>query len=342
MTTTGLIERSKFTKRFLIILFSFALFALIGCNDKLTTLADNIPDAENLLFTSDGRLFISAAEYVYEYTENGGAEVVQYTPKAEFLGMAQYGNYLYLIRSTIRIQPVQQLDLAKLIEQGLVQYIYNQLSDLLMEKELLRADLNQSPLKFTPVYTLKDMFLPNGMAADSSGNLYIADETFLTLGQIVKLTITGDSITQRKWLSTADNVCSPNGMSIRGNTLYFTDFKISTGKAMVKKVDIINGNPGSVTTLYSQTGLFDDLEAGSYKGVEGIVVANFAKGSLLLLDKSGKLISEILKGELDFPSSVTIGAGNMFSSNDLIITEKGILMEHNSDIGNKVSILTGD
>ncbi len=342
MTTSGLLHRGKFVRNISVVLFTFFILVITGCNDNLSTLAENIPDAENLLFTTDGRLFISASEYVYEYKADGDAEVMQYTPKAEFLGMAQSGNYLYVIRSTMQLQPVQPLDLAGLLKQGLVQYIYNQFSDMILKKELLRADLTKSPLIFTPVYTLQDMFLPNGMAADSSGNLYIADETFLTLGQIVKLTISGDIITQKRWLSTSDDVCSPNGMSIRNNTLYFTDFKISTGKAMVKKVDIINGNPGKVILLYSQTGFFDDLEAGNYKGKNGIVVANFARGSLLMLDENGKFITEILKGELDFPSSVTIGAGDMFSSGDLIISEKGILMEHNSDIGNKVSILSGN
>ncbi len=332
----------ELTKFILVFLFSISMLALTGCNDKLGTLADKIPDAENLLFTSDGRLFITASEHVYEYTNAKGAELVLHTANAEFLGMAQVGNYLYVVRSTMRVKPFQQLDIANLLQQGLAQYLFNTFSDLIMNKELLRADLTQTSLNFLPVYTLKNMFLPNGMAADSSGNLYIADETFLSIGQIVKVTISGNNFSQETWLSTSNGVCSPNGMSIRDNTLYFTDFKMSTLKAMVKKVDIINGRPGSVSTLYSQTGLFDDLEAGNYKGVDGIVVANFAKGSLLLLDKNGKLVSEILKGELDFPSSVRIGKGSMFNSDDLIITEKGILMEKESNIGNKVSLLQGN
>ncbi len=330
------------TKFILVLLVSVSMLALTGCNDKLGTLADNIPDAENLLFTSDGRLFITASEHVYEYTNARGAELVLHTVNSEFLGMAQVGNYLYVIRSTYRIKPAQTFNLANLLQQGLAQYLFNTFSDLIMNKELLRADLTQTSLTFLPVYTLKNMFLPNGMASDNAGNLYIADETFISIGQIVKITISGNNFSQETWLSTSNGVCSPNGMSIRDNTLYFTDFKMSTLKAMVKKVDIINGRPGTVSTLYSQTGLFDDLEAGNYKGVDGIVVANFAKGSLLLLDKNGKLVSEILKGELDFPSSVAIGKGGMFTSNDLIITEKGILMEKESNIGNKVSLLQGN
>jgi hypothetical protein len=246
------------------------------------------------------------------------------------------------VRSTYRFKPVQQINLADMIQNGLAQSIFNIFSDLIMSKELLRADLTQTSLNFLPVFTLQNMFLPNGMAADSSGNLYIADETFLPVGQIVKLTISGNNISQEAWLSTANGVCSPNGMSIRNNTLYFTDFKMSTLKAMVKKVDIINGRPGALSTIYSQTGLFDDLEAGNYRGVDGVVVANFAKSSILLLDKNGRLVSEILKGEVDFPSSVRIGKGSMFNSDDLIITEKGILMEKESNIGNKVSLLPGN
>ena len=41
----------------------------------------------------------------------------------------------------------------------------------------------------------------------------------------------------------------------------------------------------------------------------------------------------------DCPSSVTFGKGPMFSGNELIITEKGMMFEHRSGYGNKVSAM---
>ncbi|MCP4131989.1 MAG: hypothetical protein GY754_13510 [bacterium] len=322
-------------------IFSFVIlsvFLFAGCGD-ITTLADDIPDAENLFFTSDGRLFITGSEHIYEYTESEGAKVVYNTPKAEFGGMAQYGDSLYAVRMTVQFDLCQQIDLVEMINQGLVPYLYNMLSDIIIEKELVRADLTESTLSFKPVYVLRDMFMPNGMVADDSGNLYIADETIVSLGQIVKVNVSGDTITQETWLSTDDGLSSPNGMAVRGNTIYFTDFKMSSAKAMVKKVNIIDGFPGPVTTLYTKTGFFDDLDAGSYRGIDGVVVADYAGRSLLLVKESGGLVTPIKEGELDYPSAVLIGRGSMFDSHELIVTEKGFIFEKNSNFGNKVILI---
>jgi len=320
---------------FLLIL---SLIILVSCEEK-ETIQSNVADAENSFYTTDGRLFITGHQYIYEYTKSSGLKKVFYTEKAEFLAMAQVGNYLYVIRSTMGFYPDVDFNLIDMFNDGLIPYLADTLSDMIMEKELLRINLNDSSYNFQAVHTIENMFLPNGMVADKDGNLYIADETFLSNGQIVKISTTGGIYNQSVWLDNSDGVYSPNGMAIKNNTIYFTDFKISQMKGYVKKVTIYNGNPGSVYELFSKTGILDDLSTGILKDKEGIAVADFTGNAILLLDMNGKLKDTLCKGQIMMPSSVVAGKGQGFDSNDLIVTEKGMLYNYSSRFGNKLTLI---
>ena len=317
--------------------------AFTGC-DGLFMVADKIPDAENVFFTSSGRLFITGGEHIYELTVNGAVPIPS-AGTGEFLGMAQIGSYLYVVHCPRSLKAIPPINLSEILSQGLVGALLSHLTDAYMNKLVLRAKLDTSDpahLVFRQVHELKDMVLPNGMAADSSGRLYIADETILPCGKIVRLTIgnpdsDNPAVAQETWLNKYDGVYSPNGMTIKNDVLFFTDFELFSSKqAKVKKVQISGNGHGAEIPIYSATGLFDDLDTGRYKNTDGVAVANFLTGAILFIGENGGLVDKIPAGTFECPSSAHFGRGMGYDDKDLIVTEKGILFEGQSSFGNKV------
>ncbi len=322
-------------------------FVLVGCDEKYTV-SSSIPDAENALFTSSGRLFITGGTNIYEAFGNGSANALCPEGKYNFTGMAQVGNYLYAIATEYRFDcSALNLGAINFFSPTAMADFVNSITDIFKRSVLLCAEIVPGDLTFTEIYTIGNMFIPNGMTADSSGRLYIADETFLPMGKIIRLNLTGpmDVAYQETWLDPSDNVYSPNGMSIRGNAIYFTDFNLlSLKQTSIKKVSInSNGSAGSISKLYERTSFFDDLSAGTIYGTDVVVAADFVKGTLVFVKDNGrKQSSPLFETDLamfDCPSSVTFGKGPMFSSDELIITEKGMMFELKSGFGNKVSAM---
>ncbi len=308
------------------------------------SLVNLVPDAENAFFTDTGRLFVTGNTGIYEISGRCTRTTVYKDNYGVFAGIAQSGKWLYVIcNRTGRTLP--EIDLYSLFFSGNILTILNELTDAYMEKKLLRADLSApgAPV-FTEVYTFRDTLIPNGLAADAEGNLYAADETFLPMGKIIKLTIKGDYqpvVTQETWLSYKDGCLSPNGVVIRGDTLYFTDFVItSTKPARVKKVEIINGRPGTVETVYSAASFFDDLDVGIYRNQPHIAVSDYLLNSIILIKENDGTKTRLGSGKFANPSAVHFGAAPYFKTNELIITEKGILYEMYSSYGNKLSCMT--
>jgi len=318
--------------------------------DDLETATDIGPEfpvrmgnAENVCFTDTGRTFITG-DNVAELTADGPVKLMPGN-YGTFAGIAQAGPWLYVVCSVNR-ETIQPLDLEDLLSASDIIQKLSILTDSLMDKKILRADLRSGgpdQLVFTAVHQLTGMLIANGMAADSRGNLYIADETFLPLGKIVKVTVSEDPVpvtSQETWLSSADGIYSPNGMCIRDDVLYFTDFDIyASNTAQVKKVSIINGNPGTVELVYSRPGLFDDLDAVIYKGKPTVAVASFFGGNIHIIDEESGTVTKAGGGTLQCPSSVHFGRGGWVREDELIVTEVGMLYEPYSSYGNRVDIL---
>ncbi len=320
-------------KSIAIILLFLSLGFTIGCDETSFTVADDVADAENILFTGNGRLFFTGADYLYEYNfATGKAVPVDGAGKGNFLGIAQSGNMLYVVKTSFKFDP-QPIDFQDMLTKGLFGYMSSLISDLILDKKIIKADLNQPLLNFESHHVLYDMFLPNGMTADTNGNLYLADTNFMGIGKIVRISSTNGLVSQSTWLKTG--VTCPNGMSVKNGKIYFTDFDIRYLKASVKRVDIKYGAASNLQTIYSKTGFFDDLDAGKFYGKEGCVVADHLDGTIIFLNDSGKVEYKLDKGSFSFPSSVRLGKGVF--ENTLLITEKGILYDLYSNIGNKVS-----
>ncbi|HPS57514.1 MAG TPA: hypothetical protein PK514_05355 [Spirochaetota bacterium] len=306
-----------------------------------TTLVKKLPDAENAFFTRSGRLFITGGNAVYEITGEDSSVRIFYDSTGIFGGMAQSGKWLYVVYATMK-DSMSAVDLNSFIATG----DFSSLTDIFLKKTVIRADLSLAAedMVFEEVCVLGDVFLPNGMAADSDGNIYITDGPFLPKGQIIRLVITDPVkpvVKQEPWLTYKDGAYSPNGIVIRDNVVYFTDFVMASAKsAQVKKVPIVNGRPGTVETIYSAAGLFDDLDAGIYRNTPVLVVADYAGNSIILVSPSGGTGMKIYSSMLSSPSSVHFGTGVLFDTNELIITEKGLLYDYYSTLGNRVDLMT--
>ena len=340
--------------------FFLPFLILCGCGAPYP-LIEKIPDAENVLFAPDGRFFVTGGKNIYEIIKKEDAylPVPLYDGEPQFTGMAFHNNYLYAIATQIKNGTDNSglLSAQSFPFDDWVQY----LRDSVIETVLIRADLTQTPLVFEEIHTFHDMFMPNGMAADTAGRLYVADETLIPKGQIVRLEMTESNppqVSQEQWLSFEEGAVSPNGMGIKSenrdgvmvDTLYFTDLDVrSPGRAMVKKVEILpDGSPGEVVLLYSTPGglsapfsVFDDLRVCEINGKEGVLVTDFILRSLLFIEDTNcqkwKPDYSTPIGFFENPSSVILGRSPLFSTGEIIVTEKGVLMEFDSDYGNRVS-----
>lgn len=329
----------------LLAFFLVALF-LSGCGNRYTV-AENIPDAENSLFTSDGRLMVTGGTNIYEI--QSGSAVPLYEGSANFTGMAEYKGYIYALATKTKFGIPPSCSIPNILDPSSIAAMLSCLSDVFTDRVLLAAKLQPGKLAFREIYTIRDTMIPNGMVADGKGNLIIANTTFMPGGGMIKLAISAsdpETITsQNVWADSRNGAISPNGMSIKDGQIYFTDFNIfSFEQASVKRIPILStGNPGQAFTLFERTGMFDDLAAGTLYGKKGVAVADFIKGSIVFIEDTG-----VAKSSPDYetspalfagPSSVRQGNGAGFSSEDLIVTEKGILYDHYSGYGNKISCL---
>lgn len=71
---------------------------------------------------------------------------------------------------------------------------------------------------------------------------------------------------------------------------------------------------------------------------DAVLVAYFGTGQIALLDASGKLQSSTTLLSFSFPSQVKLGRPPLFASDDLLVTEKGLLGDNQTPIGNRLSV----
>lgn len=317
-----------------------------GCGNTYTV-AGGIPDAENSLFTTDGRLLVTGGTNIYEV--NSGKADPLYEGTANFTGMTESKGYVYALAMKTEFGLPPSCPIPNILDPGAMASMASCLAETFTDHVLLAAKIQPGKLNFREIYHLDDVLIPNGMASDGQGNLYIANETFLPGGNILRLKISAsdpETVTEQKvWAGSDKAIISPNGMSLRNGQIYFTDFNMfSFTQASVKKIPILaDGSAGQPFTLYERTGLFDDLAAGTLHGKTGVAVVDFIKGSVVFLEDTGvKKYSpdyETSAGLFASPSSVRQGNGAGFSSDDLIVTEKGIFYDYYSSYGNKISCL---
>lgn len=286
------------------------LLLLAACTPKQPVL--DLPDAENLHFTPDGRL-IASGKGIYEIVlRNGQYEAVPlYAGDCAFAGIAQRGNWLYSVCATGPLWASKRYLLAAEVQPGI-----------------------------TPQFQIIkqiDLVIPNGMAFDRNGVLLLADENFLGVGKVVRVHIADGATPQvtriDDWLDYRHGVFYPNGIRVVGDQLFLTD----AGKVKIIRFDD-DGTVLDNRTLYSRNTIFDDL----LPACGGAAVADYINGTVLYIDRDGNKRYESSAQSFPGASSLQIGRPPLFTGYQLLVTEKGMLLETDSRIGDKLSTIRAD
>lgn len=295
------------------------MVAVCAANDcgTLTRLL-TIPDIENLYFTPDGRLFVSADRF-YEVDKNLAGELALQivddgscvADNTEFLGITQRGDVLY---SHCNDNPPK-----------------------------MYATLLDDTPEMVAIHTLDGMGLPNGAATDHQDRIYIVDGPFTATPQIVRITMDPNDpfsvINQEVWLT--DTLQFPNGLAFDGSDFYLTDSDATAGQqGLVKRVPLNpDGSPGTPEIIYVHDAVLDDL---SVVDDDRLLVSDFTQGRILLLSKTGDVLASTDIQTFVAAADVQIVQPPLFETNEVLIADKGVLGERMSDNGNALLLLTPD
>lgn len=269
----------------------------------------DIPDAENILFTPDGRLFVSGGQNVYQITkkDDGSFAARPMSEGCNFTGLAERDGYLYASCGDSRF---------------------------------FAGALSETPT-LAEIYRFEGMCIPNGTSLGPDGRIYVVDEPLNCLEadpKIVALTV--DPADPMKiarqelwiqgspdgmlWAGLDTTFRFPNGLVRDGNVFYGTDggsvYSVTVGN---------DGAAGEVVPLFWEATAHDDLGLG---GSDGLLVADFFKGRILLLSRNGTLLQETDPGTFFEPSSVRLGRPPMFAPTDILVTDKGVITDENLPI----------
>lgn len=256
------------------------------CCGARRTLVEGIPAAENLLMSSDERLFVTGDEGIYEIVrgDDGGyaAETLAAATDCQFGGITETREVLYV-------------------------NCYN-----FGDSYLYAAELTEKP-SFRRIVTLDGILLANGLSSDPDGNVYVA-----TTGQnqILRLRFAAEDpfelIENRPFVRGSGLLT--NGLKFYQGALYWSD-----GGYVKRAIVGESGELGRTRTLLTRLTFLDDL----YVSTQGILVTDYLGNAVRAFDLNGRArgVSRI---PLTNPSSVLRAEGRAgFAEHALIVTERG-------------------
>ena len=270
-----------------------------------------IPDAENIHFTPEGRLFVTGggdAHEVIKHSDDSYEALPLSDGSCNFTGMAQKGDTMYFVCG---------------------------------DGELFAAPLDNMN-DFQLIFQMEGMCIANGTALGADGNLYVVDEpldpTCIVLDpKIVRLNIDpADNMkisSQETWLPSSglgllafgvgEDIRLPNGLAVSGNRFY------STAGGTIFSVDLLeDGSAGPVTPIFFEPTAHDDLSIAG----DTLLVTDFFGGRIFQLSLDGEVLQQTSLLTFDSPSSVQLARPPMFRPDDILVTEKGLLLEQNLPI----------
>lgn len=303
--------------RWLFIIVLIPLLQACLTKEKLSTLAD----AENQVITQSGRHFVTSAEGISEIKKTHWGYSVETTKTEcdEINGIESLENWLIAVCADSSLfSPVHSLIKIN------IQDPYNPIISHLID--------------------LPGVALPNGIVlTPSKQSLLIADFNLFGKGKISKIDLSlSDDLKavgySENFIGNTDGIYSPNGLKFLNNDLYLTDFNTWGLQGRIVKLSFSEADASTksitdIQIIHRGLSLYDDL----LPTCDGILAADFLNGRLVFINSDG----DVHKSKLQqFPgiSSMLWGSERMFEKNTLIITEKGILKDRVSSIGNQISL----
>jgi hypothetical protein len=302
----------KITFSILIIIF------LTGCLTKQKI--SNLAEAENQIITTEGRHFFTSSSGIAELTYEYGERKLEYikTDCDALNGIESIGQWLIAVCAD-----------SKLIKP---------------KHKLIKIDLsNTDPTTHSPhvstLFELTDIALPNGLAiSPNQDSILIANYNLFGRGFIsrLQLNISDDSLTagnfDLKFLNHNHGIASANGIRFSQGELYVSDFNIAQLSSRIIKISFIGDEYLSHQTIFSAPTILDDL----LPTCKGILVTDYLMGRLIFIDKDGQISRSSVQ---QFPgiTSVVWGQYPLFPDKTLVITERGILNDSKTLIGNQIS-----
>lgn len=282
-------------------LFAFAAMLFVSAAHA-ELVATDVAYAENTIQTSNQRLFASADGAFYELTLAAGnwyKTMVPFSFKdgrarpCYFLGIAESAGTVYTLCTEDSFNP-------------------------LARKYLFGLDIYQATPQLREVGELDRIALPNGLAADSGGNLYAADSGMPLLpGSIRKITLANPYAIATQTTLHNFIACKPNGLRYANGKLYVSVNPFSyVGLSQLLRYDLGANGLSNQASLYSSLGFLDDFAL-----VEGgAVLAEFLGGRIVHVNEQG---AELHQAGFSQPTSVTLLTAAPFGSGNLLVTERG-------------------
>ena len=301
---------------------------LLGCGAEEALISDHINDAESLVMTPDGRLFVAGSTNVYEVIKRQDGRYLKLKLFAEDqacgaggIGLINSGDYLYA-HCTAPGTAAHSTSESMLLVSTIIAPRPTEYD--------VEADKLHPAMSFTEVSPLPGLLLPAGMAMDGSGNLYIADTgkdaifriTFSTPELISSIT---------EWNQAP--IHSISGLEWVGDNLYFTAMKEGT---LTATLGYVKGNPDGTAGLHSIVfekpyTVFDDIAVYD----QGLIITDYLKGALIYW-KDGAVQGQTAADSFHSPTSVAVGRPPLFSVDTLLITEQGVSLDSNPLVGNRL------
>lgn len=282
-------------------LLSLALLCL-SMAVRAEVMATGVKYAENTIQTSNQRLFVSSDGGLYELTAGAAGWVKTAVPMrfrdglahhCYFLGMAETMGKVYALCAEDTVNPFAK-------------------------KYLFGLDIYQASAQLMEAGQLAGISLPNGLAADSLGNLYAADSGLPLLpGTIQKITLAAPYTISTQSTFHRFVACKPNGLRQASGKLYVTVNPFSyLGVSQLLRYDIAPNGLSNGTALYTSLGFLDDFTL-----VEGgAVLAEFLGGRIVHVSEQG---NELHRASFAQPTSVNLLTAPQFGPGSLLVTERG-------------------
>lgn len=293
-------------------------FVLSGCLTKQKV--DNLAEAENQTITAEGRHFFTSSSGIAELTYEYGKRKLKYikTDCDALNGIESIGQWLIAVCADSKlIKPKHKL----------------------IKIDLSNIDESTNRPHVSTLFELTDIALPNGLAISPNQDfILIANYNLFGRGFISRLhlNVTDNELAagefELKFLNHNHGIASANGIRFSQGDLYVSDFKASKLASRIIKVRFIADEYLNHETIFSAATILDDL----MPTCEGVLVADYLMGRLIFINKHGKVSRSKIQ---QFPgiTSITWGQYPLFSDNTLVITERGILNDSYTLIGNQIS-----